>query len=68
LNWQGSKPCSKRIGAGLPAPVRFVFLQGNPAYMPQSKLFSRVGTFFAPANYRLGHKRVRACWSSAVFK
>jgi hypothetical protein len=24
-DWQGSKPCSKRIGSGLPDPVRFVF-------------------------------------------
>jgi hypothetical protein len=25
MNWQGSKPCSKRIGSGLPGPVRFAF-------------------------------------------
>jgi len=25
MNWQGSKPCSKRTGPGLPGPVRFVF-------------------------------------------
>jgi hypothetical protein len=24
-DWQGSKPCSKRIGPGFPGPVRFVF-------------------------------------------
>jgi hypothetical protein len=25
MNWQGSKPCSKRIGPGFPGPVRFAF-------------------------------------------
>jgi hypothetical protein len=25
MNWQGSKPCSRRIGPGFPDPVRFVF-------------------------------------------
>jgi len=25
MNWQGSKPCSRRIGSGFPDPVRFVF-------------------------------------------
>jgi hypothetical protein len=25
MNWQGSKPCPKRIGSGLPDPVRFAF-------------------------------------------
>src|SRR4051794_21169634 len=26
MNWQGSKPCSRRIGSGLPGPVRFAVL------------------------------------------
>ena len=26
MNWQGTKPCSRRIGSGCPGPVRFAFL------------------------------------------
>ena len=29
MNWQGSKPCPRRIGSGLPGPVRFAF-EGRP--------------------------------------
>ncbi|MET3838642.1 hypothetical protein [Bradyrhizobium sp. OAE829] len=28
MNWQGSKPCPRRIGSGLPDPVRFAFWAG----------------------------------------
>jgi hypothetical protein len=61
LNWQGSKPCSKRIGAGLPAPVRFVFEGGSTSKSVDSARFpqrrrARPGTFVAPANYSPGRK------------
>src|SRR5689334_14893753 len=38
MNWQGSKPCPKRIGAGPPAPVRFAFLGAERRVHGQRRL------------------------------
>jgi len=43
MNWQGSKPCSKRIGTGFPGPVRFVFWR-------EMSRFPWNGTFFVLAH------------------
>jgi hypothetical protein len=45
MTWQGSKPCSKRIGSGFPDPVRFVFVEPE-------RNFPGTGAFSSPSEHR----------------